>query len=150
MWLIPCWSPWRLALTLWHLASRRVSLSANPWQIVSLFFFFPFILLFFSLQFLVPVIYFAQSIIHGDVKTLLIWKNLERTLIFGILVCFEMNDFVPVTQNWFYWGWTFEISNPNRDLFFFSPHLWNNKSTVSEFDIFYVAMLSLGFQYVWV
>lgn len=48
MWLIPCWSPWRLALTLWHLASRRVSLSVHLWQIVFPSFFFPLVL-FFSL-----------------------------------------------------------------------------------------------------
>lgn len=78
MGLTLCCSPW-LALTLWHLTSRRVSLSAN--QMIFLSFFMPFIFIFLSL--VLGFWFISHTVIHQNVKTSLIRKNLKKTLIFG-------------------------------------------------------------------
>lgn len=148
-WLIPCWSPWRLALTLWHLASRRVSLSANPWQIVFLSFsfflssFFPSHSCAFDLFHTLCYTQRCQNIINMKES----WEDShiwDLTLLWNEWFCASYSELILLRLN----IWDFQ--SKTCFVFCFLPHLWNIKSTVSECDIYYIATLSLGFSYVWV
>lgn len=150
MWLIPCWSPWRLALTLWHLASRRVSLSANPLQIVFLSFFFPLILLFFSLSSfscafdLFHTLYYTQRC-QNIINMKESWEDShiwDLTLFWNEWFCVSYSELILLRLN----IWDFQ-SKERPILFCFLPHLWNNKSTVSECNMYYFTTLSIMFEF---